>query len=226
MVTEGTDLVHDHHVKRPGNFLLFQIVTEPLVFSRKSDKAKPTIVPTGMKFTPYPIYDKDAMYRLNLDPRCVMMHKFSATTTLAFFLLEPEAPSRSTLQSFKTEAQKNEKFNARHVTFSDMETEDENEETVPFDPPAPHNTEEEAIENATRDEIRGKFRRLDAMNRKWNTAHPTAAHRITKHELIYVKCFVCRDTITETSADLKMPKTTVSESVKHINKIARPYYED
>ena len=154
-----------------------------------------------MKFTPYPIYDKDAMYRLNLDPRCVMMHKFSATT-LAFFLLEPEAPSKSTLQSFKTEAQKNEKFNARH------------------------NTEEEAIENATRDEIRGKFRRLDAMNRKWNTAHPTAVHRITKHELIYVKCFVWRDTITETSADLKMPKTTVSESVKHINKIARPYYED
>lgn len=103
-----------------------------------------------------------------MDPRYVMKHKLSATWVLSYFLLEPEAISKKHLQSYKTEIQKNEKYAARNITFTALETEDENGEVTPYDPPAPHNTESEAINHVIQDEIRGKPRRLDAMNRKWS----------------------------------------------------------
>ena len=64
----------------------------------------------------------------------------------------------------------------------------------------------------------------------WNLAgeniqiiHGLDAHSVDE---LKAKCYIWKDTIAEASGDLGVPKTSVSEAVKHINKITRPYYEE
>ena len=64
----------------------------------------------------------------------------------------------------------------------------------------------------------------------WNLAgeniqiiHGLDAHSVDE---LKAKCYIWKDTIAEASGDLGVPKISVSEAVKHINKITRPYYED
>lgn len=195
----------------------------------KNGRVDLKVVPKGFRFTPYPLPDWKSVSKLHLDPRYVRDQTYSATNSVAFFLLEPEAPSRKMHQSFKTEAKKEERYAARHVTFTDLETTDEETgDTIPYDPPAPHSTEDEAIANVVRDEIIAKLREMDAANRAYNEKFcksGKAAKRVTNYAEIYVKCYIYKDTVKETCDDLKMPKATVSTAIGRINKVVRPYYE-
>lgn len=196
----------------------------------KNGKIDLKVVPKGYRFTPYPLPSWKSVSKMHLDPRYVRDQLYSSTGAVAFFLLEPEAPSRKMHQAFKTEAKREERYAARHVTFTDLETTDEETgDAIPYDPPAPHNTEEEAIANVIRGEIIEKLTKMDDANRAYNEKFcksEKSVKRVTSHAVIFIKCFIYRDTVTETSADLNMPKATVSKAIRRINKIVRPYYED
>lgn len=195
----------------------------------KNGKVDLKVVPKGYRFTPYPLPSWKSVSKMHLDPRYVRDQTYSATNSVAFFLLEPEATSRKNHQSYKTEFKREERYAARHVTFTDLEkTDEETGDTIPYDPPAPHNTEEEAIANVVRDEIIKKLRIMDAENRAYNEQFcksEKAVKRITNHATIYIKCYIYKDSVTEASGDLKMPKATVSKAIGRINKVVRPYYE-
>ena len=162
---------------------------------------------------------------LNLDPRFIMPHKFSMTEHLSsFVLMEDTKPSP--LQRYKTDAARDERYNSRNIVFSDMSTENDSGEVIPYDAPSDYNLEDTVVRSVMHDEIRAKLHLWDLKNKEYNHQHPKAVQRTIRYEDIYVVCYIWRDTVTEASEDLGMPKTTISDAIRKINPLVKEYYEE
>lgn len=191
-------------------------------------------VPEGCRYVPFPVDDWDSAKRMNLDPRFVMKHTYSATERLSFFvLMEKSAPS--TLQLYKTTAQGDEKFRQRVVLCADARKEenDGDEDVDDACERASHDadtesedaTSSDAITKVTCEEICAELSRWDEESRRFNAAHPKAKKRTDCYVDIF-RYYLMGESGPKDKLDAirDMPRATLSNAVDKFRKWAQAEY--
>ncbi len=190
---------------------------------KKNGKVDLNSAPEGFSFTPYPLYSKESIKQLHLDPRFVMKHKFSGTTILSFFFIEESGKSEQNIKAIKKEISYNERRAKDTSNFSDLCTTDDDGEIIDFDSPGSNDTEREAMGYIEQEDIKDELHRMDFVNIQYNKLHPKAVQKTTRHVDIFVRYFIWMDTVTEIAEELGMSQSTVSRSVDRINEIIKKY---
>jgi len=208
---------------------------------KKGERVDLRHVPEGFHFVSIPVDDWDSVKRMNLDPRFVFKHIYSATESLSFFVLVKDSTAPSIRRLHKTDAQRDERDNKRCDTFTDLiaaakaaskytdEDADDNvlESILNKCIGVPHNNPEaEAIRNVMCDEICAELHRWDAKSRKFNQAHPKAIQRTNCYEKIFQELVMMESSVSEISEDLGMAKSTISTAIAKIAAWVKVEYKD